>query len=314
MPRSNPSPFRPEAVAYHAGSRGGGALLRLSPGWARWSYWLLLVVFVAGIAYAATGHIHEYATGPAVIRVDHRMDLTAHFDATVATVDVQPGQHVSEGQPLVRFFMEEERAEYERVQKEFELELLKQLRDPSDAQARQALISLRAQRELAATRMTERVIRAPRAGLVSDVRIRAGQHLGVGELILSVVADDASLSLVALLPGRYRPMLRRGMPMRFELVGYRYEYRQVAIDAIGDEVVGPAEAKRYLGPGVADSIAIDEPVVLVRASLPSNQFVSDGQSFRYFDGLRAQAQARVRAEPIVLMILPALREVLHHGP
>ncbi|MCU1277369.1 MAG: putative efflux rane fusion protein [bacterium] len=307
------SPFRSEALAHQAGQQREGVLLRLSPGWARWSFWLIVAVFVAGIGYVVVGRLAEYATGPAVIRVDGRIDLTARFEGTVAEVSVQPGQRVAEGQPLVQFFMEQEHAELQRIRKEFELQLLKQLRDPTDASARQAMSSLSAQRELATTRMSERLIRAPRGGVISEVHIRPGQHLGIGELIVTIVGDDAQLSMVALLPGRYRPMLRPGMPLRFELVGYRYEYRELTIDSIGDEIVGPAEAKRYLGPGVADSIAIDEPVVLVRARLPSAEFSSNGEAFHYFDGLHAQAQARVRSEPIIMTLLPELRGLFRHG-
>jgi membrane fusion protein (multidrug efflux system) len=148
--------------------------------------------------------------------------------------------------------------------------------------------------------------------VVSDVRIRPGQHLGVGELILTLVGADARMSMVALLPGRYRPMLRPGLPIRFELSGYRYEYRQLTIDSVGDEIIGPAEAKRYLGPGVADGVAVDGPVVLVRASMPSTGFVSEGQAYRYFDGLPARAEARVRSEPIVVTLMPALKVLFHH--
>ena len=287
--------------------------MRLSPRWARWSYWLLLFALVAAGVFSAVGRVHEYASGPAVIRVEGRLDLTARFDGTVAAVSVQPGQRVIEGQPLVQFFMEQERAERERLQKEFELQLLKLLRDPSDESARQSMSSLRAERELATARLEQRLVRAPRAGIVSDVRIRPGEHLGVGDMILTIVGEDARLSIVAMLPGRYRPRLRPGLPLRFELVGYRYEYRQLYIESVGDEIIGPTEAKRYLGADVADSVTIDGPVVLVRARLPSTRFISDGESYLYFDGLHAYAQARVRSEPIVLTLLPALKVLFQHG-
>ena len=314
MSSRSSSPFRQEALDHHAREQGGGPLLRLSPGWSRWSYWLLLGTVLAAAVYGFVGRLHDYASGPAVIRVDGRVDVTARVAGTVARVAVQPGQRVAEGQPLVQFFMDDEEAERARLQKEFDLQLLKLLRDPSDAAARQSLTSLRAQRELAGARLQQRVVAAPRAGIVSDVRIHPGQRLDVGEHVLTIVGDDARMSLVALLPGRYRPMLRPGLPMRFELSGYRYEYRQLTIDSVGDEIIGPAEAKRYLGPGVADGVAVDGPVVLVRASMPSARFSSDGRDFRYFDGLPAQAEARVRSEPIVVSFVPALKVFFRHEP
>jgi membrane fusion protein (multidrug efflux system) len=187
------------------------------------------------------------------------------------------------------------------------------LRDPLDEPARQALSSLRAQRDLGTARLAQRLVRAPVAGVASDVRIRPGQHLAVGELLLSVVPQDASLSLVAFLPGHYRPMLKRGMPLRFEISGYRYEYHETAIDSVSAEIIGPAEAKRFLGPDVADTVDLREPVVLVHARLPSRDFVSGGEAFDYFDGLHVQAEARVRSEPLMLRAFPAFRELWRHG-
>ncbi|HEX6838278.1 MAG TPA: HlyD family efflux transporter periplasmic adaptor subunit [Polyangia bacterium] len=307
------SPYRRAAIAYHGGREQKGALLRLSPGWARWAYWLLLATVIVAGAYSVLGRAFGYASGPAVIRIEGRVDLTAKVDGTVASVSVQPGQRVSAGQPLVRFFMEQDEAELERLQKEFDLQLLRLLRDPADNAGRESLSALRAQRELAVARLEQHTVRAPRAGVVSDVRIRPGQHLAVGEWILTIVGDDAHMRLVALLPGRYRPMLKPGLQLRFELVGYRYEYRELHIDSIGDEIIGPAEAKRYLGPGVADTVALAEPVVLVSADLPTKRFFSEGESYQYFDGLPARAEARVRSEPMIYMLVPALKALWSHG-
>jgi membrane fusion protein (multidrug efflux system) len=305
--------FRPEAVDHHAVRNRSGALLDLAPAWTRWTFWLLSAVVVATIAWAWFGRVFEYASGPAIVRIEGRRDVVARFAATVAVVMVRPGEHVTADQPLVQFNVDDESAELDRIAEEFELQLLRELRDPLDESARQALSSLRAQRELAAARLQQRVVRAPLAGVVSDVRIRPGQHLGVGELLLSVVPENAPLSLVALLPGRYRPMLKRGMMLRFELSGYRHEYRQTQIDAVAAEIIGPAEAKRFLGPDIADTVDLREPVVLVHARLPSAHFTSAGESFDYYDGLSAQAQARVRSEPLLLRAFPAFRELWRHG-
>jgi membrane fusion protein (multidrug efflux system) len=299
--------FRAEALAQHASPDRDATLLRLLPQWAGWSYGLLCAAVLCGSFYVAVGRIREYAVGPAVVRVEGRVDLTAKVAGTVARVYAQPGQRVEEGQPLVQFFVDDETAELVRLRKEIDLQMLKLLRDPSDTSARQSMSTLRAQRELAEAHVAQKLVRAPRAGVVNDVRIRPGEHIAVGELIVALLPDEARLSLLCLLPGRYRPMLRPGTPLRFELNGYRSEYHELTIDSISDEIVGPAEARRYLGADIADSVAIDEPVVLVRALLPSAQFVSEGESFRYFDGLHAEAQVRVRTHPIIFAILPALK-------
>ena len=305
--------FRAEAVEYRAHQRGGGAPLELAPPWTRWGFWLLGAIVAAGVAASWLVHVHEYATAPAIVRVEGRADVTAKFAATVSQVLVHPGEHVAAGQPLVQFSVDDESAELERIKRELDLQLIKLLRDPQDQTARQALSTLHAQRDLATSRLERRLVRAPVSGIVSDVRIRPGQHLGVGELLLGIVREDAPLSLIALVPGRYRPMVRPGMKLRFELAGYRYVYREVPIDAVADEVIGPTEAKRFLGPDVADGIDIHDPVVLVRAALPSRHFEFEGAPFNYYDGLHATVQVDVRSERLALRAIPALRELVPHG-
>ncbi|MDB4968788.1 MAG: putative efflux rane fusion protein [Myxococcales bacterium] len=306
--------FRQEALEHHAGGGHEGALLDLTPRWTGWTFWLLAGVVIFGVGWAWFGRVYEYASGVAIVRVDGRSDVTAKFAATVASVMVRPGMRVAAGDPLLQFHVDDQTAELDRIQEEFDLQLIKVLRDPVDVPARQALSALRAQRELATARLEQRLVRAPIAGVVSDVRIRSGQHLAVGELLLSVVPENAALSLVALLPGRYRPMLKRDQPLRFELSGYKYEYRETVIDSVAAEIIGPAEAKRFLGPDVADSLDLSEPVVLVQARLPSRHFVAGGAVYDYYDGMHAQAQARVRSEPLLLRAFPAFRELWRHGP
>jgi membrane fusion protein (multidrug efflux system) len=305
--------FRPEAVDHHATRRRDGALLDLTPAWTRWTFRLLLLLVAATGAWAWFGRVSEYATGPAIVRIDGRRDVTARLAGTVATVMVRPGERVAAGQPLVQFHVDDESVELDRIREEFNLQLIRVLRDPLDQTARQALSGLRAERELAAARLDQRLVRAPVSGVASDVRIRPGQHLAVGDQLLSIVPDDAPLYLVALLPGRYRPMLKHGMPLRFEISGYRYQYHETEIDSVSREIIGPTEARRFLGTDVADTIDVQEPVVLVHARLASRHFISDGESFDFFDGLHVQAQARVRSEPLLLRAFPVFRELWRHG-
>lgn len=306
--------FRKEALEYHQGSPdAAGSVLRLSPAWLRWSYWLLVVVALGAAVFATVGTVHEYAEGPAVIRVQGRTDLTAKTSGTVASVEVAPGQRVAPGMVLVRFYTAEEAGELERISRELELQLIKTLRDPSDKVARQAQTSLLAQRERAESRLEERLIRAPHAGVASDIRIRAGQALSPGDTILSLIGEQTRFTLVAMLPGRYRPMLRPGMPLRLELAGFKYEYQNLAIDSVGNEVVGPAEVKRFLGQELADTVAVHEPVILVQARLPQSSFTADGKTFSYYDGMQGTADARVRAESVLVTLVPGLKALFDNA-
>jgi len=309
-----PDLFRAEAIeSYRAGHRSTGDLLRISPGWTGWCYWLLLGVALAGMTYLTLGTVHEYAAGPAVVRVESRTDVTARLAGTVSSVDVHPGQRVATGDVLVQFHVAQEIAELERLTRELALQIINVLRDPADRAARQALTTLRADRTLAEARLDERIARAPHAGTVSDVRIRAGQQLTPGEIILSLIGDDSRFSVIAMLPGDSRPLLTRGLPLRLELSGYRYAYQDLLVETIGDEVVGPAEVRRYLGQEIGDSVPVRGPIVLVTTSLPSRSFVAEGRTLQYYDGMQGTAEARVREETILFTLVPGLKALFGYG-
>jgi len=65
--------FRDEALAHYTqGYRFEGDLIRLSPAWLTWTAWLLLAAGIAATLFAIFGTIHEYATGPAIVRAEGR--------------------------------------------------------------------------------------------------------------------------------------------------------------------------------------------------------------------------------------------------
>ena len=299
--------FRREALEHHAGAHEQGTVLRLSPSWTHWAFWLLLAVVGFYGAFGVLGWVSEYASGPAVVRAEARLEVTALSAGRVTSVEVRPGQRVKEGQVLVRFFAGMEQASLERFNQEFELHLLRRMRDLSDEGASQALSTLRAEKELAEFQLEQRVVRAPVAGVVSDVRIRRGQHLSEGEGVVSLVQEDSPLEIIAMLPGGSRPLLSKGGKMRLELHGFPYQYQELTIDAVGDELVGPGEVRRYLGPELAESLTVNGAVVLVRAHAPSRYFEADGKQLAYFDGMQGTAQARVKSERIITTLVPGLK-------
>ncbi|HEX9945530.1 MAG TPA: GAF domain-containing protein [Thermoanaerobaculia bacterium] len=302
--------FREEAVEHHqVGLRSEGDVLRVDPGWMRWTYRLLVAALVAGLLFSLLARVREYAAGPAVVRLGGRTDLTATGEGTVTQVDVAPGQRVEPGRLLVRFYGAREAAELARLDREFELQLINRLRDPSDAGAESALISLRAERELARARLAEREVRAPAAGVVSDIHVRPGQHIAPGQSLLSLARGQGKPEVIAFVPGEYRPLLKPGMPLRLELQGYRYAYRHLIVDSVGDEVVGPAEAQRYLGAEIADAVQFTGPVVRVSARLASDTFEADGRVRRYHDGMLGRAEVRVRSERVLVALVPALKAI-----
>ena len=308
-----PSIFRKEALEYYQHfRRQEGDVLLLAPGWTRWTYWVLASMLLVGVLVCAVGTVTEYATGAALVRVEQRTDVTAPNSGVVATVEVQPGQRVTAGQTLVTLQSEEERHSLDRTQHEMELLLVRYMRDLSDQAARLALTALRAEQEFAMARLQARSLRAPVAGVVGDLRIQPGQYLNAGTRVASLVEDDAPVYLLAFLPGHYRPVLRPGMPMRVELSGFHYDYRELIIESVGDQIIGPGELSRYLGPDLADAVKVEGPLVLVRARIPSRTFTTEGRVLGYFDGMPARAEVAVRAEPIFVALIPGLKVFFPH--
>jgi hypothetical protein len=313
--------FREEALEYHAaaGSREGD-WLRLAPRWTSATTWLLVVLVAAFLLFASLSTIDEYSIGPAVVRLTGRTEISASQEGFVAAIEVRPGERVARGRVLVRFESAREAADLARIDREWELQLVERLRDLSATPSAQALIALRAERDLVRSRLEARVVRATAAGIVGDVRCRPDQHVAAGDILLSLnllPADGAGSRpmLMAMLPGEYRPQLRPGMSLNLELRGYRHSPQRLTIAAVADEVVGPEEAKRLLGPQVAAGVPLNGSLVHVEAYFPRDTFESRGETYVLHDGMWGSAEVPVRSESLLVALLPGLRDVLErlHG-
>src|SRR5687768_14461064 len=164
--------------------------------------------------------INEYATGVGVIRDAGRTTVTAATGGTIRRISVKAGQKIEAGQPLLQFEDFQEQIELGRLRNDFKSQQINRLRNPNDAGALQQLPTLKSQIEAAASRLKERTVLAPRAGVVQDVRIRPNQFVIPGELLLTIVGENDRLTVVAVLPGHYRPLLKAGDRLRVELAGF----------------------------------------------------------------------------------------------
>ncbi|WP_394845348.1 HlyD family efflux transporter periplasmic adaptor subunit [Pendulispora brunnea] len=301
--------FRKAAIDHQAGEHLDGDVLRVQTRWTKWSLRLIGIAAVVALVFVIVFDVTEYAEGAAIVRVEGRRPMLTMVGGIVEAVHVQPGQHVEKDQWLATVSAPLEEAEYRRANTEFRLSLAALLRDPSDHTAKATLASLKPKRDSSAQIANARFIRAPHAGIVTDVRVRPGQYLTPNEVVCGIAPEGAEVSLIGLMPGEYRPMLRAGQPLRFSLSGYKFEYRNVEVESVGEEVVGPTEMRRYLGQEVGDAIALPGPTVLVKARLPSHTFTTEGQTFSYAEGLTGLASVRVRKEPILVVLIPALKAI-----
>ncbi len=308
--RAEDSIFRSEFLRAYRGRSQAGQVLRVSPRWVNSAYWLLICLGLTGLACAVFGQVREYASGPAVIRFGDRANLTALSGATISAVLVRPGETVTTGQVLVRFYSGPETAEFEQADREFQLELVNLLRDPSDQSARESMARLRSERDKRLAQLEGKVMRAPIDGTVSDVRIRPGQHLESGDPVMAILGSSPKRTVIAVLPGNYRPLLRAGLPIRLQLTGYPYVHQNLKVSAIGDEIVGPGAIRRYLGGDIGDAVPLSGPAVLVYAELPTQGFVWDRREREYYDGMQGMVQVRVKTQSVLLALIPGLRDIL----
>ena len=305
--------FRAEALDHH-GSRSGshGDPLRLLPEWIRWTYPALIGMVACGVVFVSLFHVHLYASGPSVVRVLGRSDVTSPVSGIVDSILVSPGEQVSAGQLIVRLDSVEQQAELDRIRREFEEELANHLRDLLDPTAIRQLSALRTQLEFARRMRDLRCLRAPRAGTVADIRTQVGQQLLSGQVAATVRASAEQIHVLAALPGKFRPMLRRGLPAWLELQGYAHDHCKVVLQRVDVGVIGPKEATRYFGPEVGDVMALSGPIVLVNAFLPRSTFTADGKTYSYHDGMQGRLQVRVRSEAMILALVPGLRILFEH--
>jgi membrane fusion protein (multidrug efflux system) len=299
--------FRPEAVRHFRWRGATGEVLRSTPTAIRHAHDVVILVVLVALAFGLFGKVHRYSTGPMVIRVDGRAELIALTAGTVAEVHVAPLKRVKKGDLLVRFHAEALQNELARVQREYEDRVRARLRDLNDDMSRTALVALRASLDLAERRVAEQSVFAPTDGTVADVRIRPGQVVAQGSPLLVLSTDAAKARVVAMLPAHDRPLLHIGGPLRIELAGFRFAYQRTTIASIGDEAVGPGEVRRFLGAELGDTVEVSGPMILVEGTLPSLTFTEEGQRLRYVNGMSGKADASLKRERILVLLIPALR-------
>ena len=304
-------PFSEDAMQEYLRGQGEiGHLLRLHSPWIENAFFTLLGFMAIVLAFLTFAKVNDYGHGVAIVRLERKLAVTAKSQGVVTQVPVQVGQKVSEGTVLAVLDDSREHAELLRVEHDLDQELIRWLRDPSDSLAGRQIAQLRAAREVALAAVHTRTVVSPQAGVINDIRAMPGQVIGLGDTVVSMSnADDPAYTVLAVFPGRYRPQARVGAQLRLEFVGYPFSYQTVTIASLGEEVVGPKEARRIVGSEQADSIAIDGPVFVAKGQLASDGFTVDGIKYGYFDGLVATAQVKLRGEPILVMLVPGLRRI-----
>jgi membrane fusion protein (multidrug efflux system) len=150
-----------------------------------------------------------------------------------------------------------EHEEVARLDRELELELLTFLQTPSDPRSRSRIITLRAARVAADARLQERLVRAPQAGTVTSLWVKAGQRVIGGERVASLTPDSGvTYTLLAVLPGSSLSQVKVGQTLRFNPDGLARSYHEHRVIWTATEAVGPAQVARFFGPERGDAFAL----------------------------------------------------------
>ena len=294
-------------------SDDGRRMLRVYTPWMERLFWVLAALAVSALAATFVFRVAEYAQGPAVALPADATELTASSSGVVSRVHALSGDPVRADQLLVQLEAGAEIADLDGALAEFEIHLLRVLADPLDQGARAAAGALRPQVERARARVRQKEVRAPRDGTVGDVRVRPGQVVSAGDPIVTLAGSGRSVEVLALLPGRYRPLLQLGAPMQLEINGFPDATIEATVASVASGVIGPRAAMSFLGSDHADTIRIQGPVVLVRAVTAGTTFSSGGERHDLPVGMVFDARIRIREERAIQALIPALRQILPAG-
>ncbi len=302
--------YRGEALEAHRTRGNEGVPVHLTPGWVRRTYPVLVATLLIAIAVAIFITVPTYSTGSGIV-IYQGTPVTAPAAGTVEQILVQQGDSVKKGQILIRLHSANEEAELALASTDWNNATIQYLFDQTDEQIKKALASAAARVERARAQVDTRVVRARKDGTVSDRRVQMGQLLQPGDHILTIVEPGAEPEVIAFLPGKDRPRLRKGMTLQVELGGYTKIRELAIITSVGNENIGGNEAARYLGAQLADSLKLQGgSFVIVKARLPTRTFKTEHRTFRYYHGMLAQTEVKIQSKPFLVTLLPALEKYL----
>jgi membrane fusion protein, multidrug efflux system len=304
------SPFRREALDFHRRGRLRGDVLHITPGLLQAVTWFLIALALCLGLFMCSAQLTDYASGPALVRLDNRQEVTASRAGVVTEVATRVGARVRPGDVLLRLHAATEGAELASLERELSDQLVLLMRNPADRAARAAVLELRTRRDVAQSALERSVLRAPVAGEVSDLRVRVGQMVDAGAPLLALQAEPRGASVTALLPGPERPRLRPGMPLHLHIEGFERSSLELLIDSVDEQVMGPPEALRALGSDLVGALEVRGPVVLVHARVAADSFESEGVRYRLHHGMPAKAEVAVRKKPLLYAFLPGLEQAV----
>ena len=195
-------------VLMFVGSHGAAAQQQATP------------VFVTSVKQVA---IHDRIEALGTLRANESVELTAVVTETVTAINFDDGDRVETGQVLVEMTNDEEHAQLDEArvtvdEARRQFSRIKSLRAQQSAsesqldEQRRVWEASRARLNAIESRLADRLIRAPFAGVVGLRNVSIGALVEPGDLI-TTLDDDSVMKLDFSLPDVYLGVLNKGMPV-----------------------------------------------------------------------------------------------------
>lgn len=301
--------YRGEALEAHRSRGNEGVPVQLTPGWVRRTYPILATAIVIGLVASVLLKVPTYSSGTGVVVIPGAT-VSPPISGMVEQMLVQQNQEVRKGDPLFKLRAETEEAELKLAQDELDIATKQFLLDRTDETARRQIASSEARVTRAKAQLATRIIRAPKAGTVTDIRHEPGKMAEAGQRILTIVDSGVEPEIVCFLPGTDRPRIHEGMEIQVAVGGYTKTPEYVKITSVGSEVISGTIAAQQLGTEISESVAKQLQGgnwVVVRARLPKT-FKTDHDELRYHHGMTAKAEVKIKNTPFLVTVIPALEK------
>lgn len=294
--------IRPQALeAYNKLSDGIDPVLQNGPSWTVWTYRILVACLLTAVLFSLIAQIHTYADGVGFVRLAHDQQVVAKSTGTVEQVRVNSGDWVAAGDVLVEFHARSEQNQLQQAENEYAATVRRWLFDPTTGddvvQARNRMNTARARRE-------ERMVRAQAPGMVRDVRVRQGQPVTAGQVLVTQGEGQHQQTMNIFLPGQLRPRLEVGQKVILDFDGHRFAQKQLELSRIDSELIGIGEARGQIGFGLGDVLALEGPLIRAEAQIVDPYFDVRGERYPLHEGMTARAQVILETEPLALAFLP----------
>jgi len=296
------SMFRPEALSAARQKNREGALVALSPKWVKIALPAIILIAAALVTVAAIVHVPTYSRGTLVVTMDGRKNVISTVQGAITSVYVIPGQRVKAGDPLMALDTQNEKQQFEAIDTNYRDQLAAYLVDPTDDNARAALVQIAPQRNAALQAIAQKTIVAGEDGVIGA--ILATDIVSGGEQVLTILPADSQPSITAFMPGTDRARIKPGMVLQVEMSGYYGERQHVVVTEVGEEIIGPSQARKLLGQKLGDTVMLPPSIVVVKAKLASSTFTSKGKTFNYFDGMDGLGEIEVDTKSFLATVVP----------